>query len=120
MSAGFHLRLSYSQRSRTDAHEIGFDLGICSEFLLGSIENRCEKDVEQCRCQNTTLTKTLVNLKPSRHPSPVQLYAHSHPIVELTHNIDQHRRHPKSSENNPEKEAVDRDVRFLEVHETGI
>ena len=33
---------------RMDAHEIGFfDLRVCSESLLGSIENRCEEDIEQ-------------------------------------------------------------------------
>ena len=40
-------------------------------------------------------------------------YARSHPIVELTHDIDHHRRHPKSRENNPEKGAVDSVVLFL-------
>ena len=57
---------------------------------------------------------------PTSNYSPIQSYARSHPIVELAHDIDHHRRHPKSGENNPEKGAVDRTVRFLEVHEVGV
>ena len=65
------ISVSHSQSSRMDAHEIGFNLGVCSESLLGSIENRCEEDVEQYRRENTPLAKTLANLKPFRHPSPI-------------------------------------------------
>ena len=106
--------------SRTDLHVIGFDLGVCSESLLISIEDRCKEDVEQYQRKNTPLAKNLADLKLFRHPSPVQSYIRSHPMVELTHDIDHHRRHPKSRENNPEKGAVDRVVRYLEVYETGV
>ena len=54
-----------------NAHEIGFDLGVYSESLLGSIENRRKEDIEQFRRKNTPLAKTLADLKPFRHPSPV-------------------------------------------------
>ena len=105
MSAGSHLRLSQPS-SRTDAHEIGFNLGVCSESLLGSIENRCEEDVEQYRRKNTPLAKALADLKPFRHSSPIQSYARSHPIVELAHDIDHHRRHPQIAREQP-REGTD-------------
>ena len=104
MPVGSHLRLPQAKETNECSLDRLRAEGLLRS-LLGSIENRCEEDVEQHLCKNTPLAKTLADLKPSRHPSPIQSYARSHPIVELAHDIDHHRRHPKPRKNNPEKGA---------------
>ena len=37
--------------------------------------------------KNTPLAKNLADLKPFRHPSPIQSYTRSHPITKLAHDI---------------------------------
>lgn len=77
-------------------------------------------NIEQQRCDVTTLAEALLDAKPFRHFAIAPTHAGSHSIVELTNKRKNDRPDTISLQDTPQESVVDEVIRFREVDQAHI